>query len=206
MKIQKQNKFEISCLRDYKDALYSCLVQLKPKYCLEIGTHLGGTTEVFSTYLDEYCPEGFLVTGDVKEYTKITHPKVKQVLVKSHLPYEEFAKHHEGVEKVEYSENSQYLNDMIYWSTLRKAKSVDTFDFIFIDGNHTEVSFMKDFKLSLNLLSPGGHILIDDVPSSLECSEAFDKYIKGNPAYEIYQFEDWSYNVGTTLVRLAPIR
>jgi len=205
--IKKQNKFGMSCLKDYKDALYSCLVQLKPKACLEIGTHIGGTTEVFETYFREHCPDGYLVTGDVNTYNKLESKNVKQVIVKSRIPFEELIKHHSDLDpkETQYSENSRYINELIYWAALRKAKSIDTFDFIFIDGNHTKESFEKDLQLSLNLLSDDGYILIDDVPSNLECSEYFYEKIKPSKKFKIYEFEDWSSPVGAVLLKPAEI-
>ena len=209
MQIKKQNKYPMACLRDYRDALYSCLVQLNPQFCLEIGTHIGATTEIFCDYFDNFRKDGFLVTGDVKEYRKINNPRVKQVLVKSHLPYEELKKNHDLLEEkdVNYSENSQYINDILFWQQLQKTCKANKFQFIFIDGDHTKKSVEKDFKLSLSLLAEDGYILLDDVPSNLECSEFYYDSIKPKKEFECYEFgdEEWYKGVGAVLIKPSQI-
>ena len=54
--------------RRFRDALFGSLVHLKPKYCLEIGTHIGQSTEVFQKYFDEHQPDGVVVT--VEKHTR----------------------------------------------------------------------------------------------------------------------------------------
>lgn len=198
--IKKQNIFGISCLRDYKDALYSCLVQLKPTNCLEIGTHLGGTAEVFQEYFDLYI-DGFLLTGDVFEYTKLNYKNVQQIILQSHLPHEKLIESHNLIKSpVQYSENSKYINNLRCWAALRKAKKTDKFDFAFIDGDHSKISFKNDLEMCLDLVKPGGSILIDDVPSDYECSQYFYESIKNDERYIIYEFEDWTEKVGAVLL------
>ena len=40
-----------------------------------------------------------------------------------------------------------------------------TFDFIYIDGDHTAASVLEDLTLSFTVLNPGGVILCDDAVS-----------------------------------------
>ena len=69
----------------YLEGLYSTLVHLKPKYCLEIGTHKGdNSTAIFQKYFDDHCPEGLLITLDIKACDNLNYQNVKQVLVYPH--------------------------------------------------------------------------------------------------------------------------
>lgn len=204
--IKKQNVFPESCLRYYKDALYSCLVQLKPVNCLEIGSHFGGTAEVFQSYFDEFCPDGLLLTGDVFEYTKLDYKNVRQILLQSHLPHDELVKAHDLIKSpVQYSENSKYINNIRYWTALQKAKRVNKFDFAFIDGDHSLVSFKKDFEMCLDLVKTGGYILIDDIPSDYECSKYYYETIKNDTKYINYEFGDWNSTVGAVLLQITKV-
>ena len=72
--------------RQFRQALLATLIHLKPKYCLEIGTHLGQSTEVFQKYFDEYQQDGIVVTVDIHKYKDLSHLKnVKQLIVHPHV-------------------------------------------------------------------------------------------------------------------------
>ena len=72
-------------LRYFRDALFASLVHLKPKLCLEIGTHIGQSTNVFQKYFDQYEPDGVVVTVDIKKYVDIESKNVKQLIVHPHV-------------------------------------------------------------------------------------------------------------------------
>ena len=71
----------------YQKALYATLCTLKPKICIEIGTHTGGTTQVFQQYFDDNnLSDGLLLTCDIKKYVDLSHLKnVKQLIVSHHV-------------------------------------------------------------------------------------------------------------------------
>ena len=178
----------------YIDALYSTLVELQPKICLEIGTHRGGSAKTFQRYFDNYCNDGWLLTVDIKEYVDVRTDNVAQATVYPHVL--NFKKHHkhvkdkdvlEGSEEVEGSEekNCKIIED--YKSS---AGIYEPFDFVFIDGDHQRDSFLKDVEIAKALSRPPHYMLLDDVSDYVhDSTTVFREEIK--PKYDHYLFEDW---------------
>ena len=83
IKIDKPNQFESAGVpsRHFRDALYASLLHVKPKYCLEIGTHIGQSTAVFQRYFEEHEPQGVVVTVDITKLVNIKSDNVKQILL-----------------------------------------------------------------------------------------------------------------------------
>ena len=177
----------------YVDALYSTLVEIRPRICLEIGTHRGGTAKTFQRYFDNYCKDGWLLTVDIKKYVNIEKDNIKQCVVYPHV--ENIRPHHmevadkdmlSGFEEIE---NSVEKNCSIIQDELNKA-GFDKFDFVFVDGDHQRESFLKDVEISKRLSHAPHYILLDDVCDYVHDSAiVFDEEIK--PKYSHYLFENW---------------
>jgi hypothetical protein len=108
----------------------------------------------------------------VKTFAK--HPKSEIHCVDPWADYEAYPEY-AGKQEMNYSLflnniSKLSLNDIgkIY---IHRMSSVDidtrfkdeTFDIIYIDGNHTEYFVMHDAILSFKKLAPGGHLVFDDV-------------------------------------------
>ncbi len=204
MNILPQNKFVLPQRRVgpgkqdcyYLDALYSTLVQLRPKTCLEIGTHTGNTAKVFQEYFDLFCPDGTLVTCDIKRYVDLSHLKnVKQVIVSHHIP--SIRRYHNITEEEIVFNHS----DSVRTNTEIVGSIFKTYDFAFIDGDHTRESFLRDVEICENLLIEPKIILIDDTKEPVhECMKVYEEEIKKSEKYNCYDFEDWKNFVGSSLV------
>ena len=186
----------------YKTALLNTLIQLKPKTCLEIGTHYGGTTEVFLRYFRRYQPDGVLITTDIKKYVELSGPRVRQVIVYPHI--ENIADWH----TVEWDEMLPEAREILKKSNaeniaiLRKeleACGRKGFDFCFIDGDHTRTSFLRDLDIAWTLSLPPHYFLLDDVKEELhDCCPVYRKEIPPNDPH--YEFEDWPIFIGQALI------
>lgn len=184
--------------RYYLDSLYNTLVELKPKLCLEIGTHFGGSSRVFQDYFDECMPDGLLITCDIKEYTDLSHMKNVR-FVKVHAHMDNMSAYHmvrdeELLPKTEYSlnDNLVIIGNSINW---------EPFDFVYIDGDHQAVSFDNDLNIARGCKKRDAWILVDDTSEEYhELAKHFQQY-RDNPKWEVYDFEDWEVLAGTSLLR-----
>ncbi len=74
------------CIRLYRRAIYNTLLELKPKYSLEIGSYLFQSSSVWSRYIKEHMPNGKLITCDIAKWTNSPPPDhVIQVMVYPHI-------------------------------------------------------------------------------------------------------------------------
>lgn len=188
--------------RFYRDALYATLCHLKPKVCLEIGTHTGNATRVFQRYFDEQMSDGLLITCDIKQYADLKDLKnVVQLQVYPHvknIPDWHPVRDDEMIRGWEDTKDSEFQN----FKLVRKAltdRSLWTFDFVFIDGDHQRDSVYKDLKLSLDLLSSPKYILLDDTDEfDHDCAAIYHQELKSK--YNTYEFDDWSVATGAALL------
>lgn len=186
--------------RYYLDALYNSLVELKPKLCLEIGTHFGDSAKVFQAYFDEYMPDGMLITCDIKEYTDLSSMKNVK-FIKVHPHKNNMTTHHmvTNEELLKVTEFSCDDNIDLVMDTF----SIDpnSFDFVFIDGDHQIDSFCQDLLIAQTLKKPDSWILVDDtVEEYHELAGYFQKFRKSD-YWEVYDFDDWEVLAGASLLR-----
>lgn len=166
----------------YQTALINTLISLRPGICLEIGTHHGGTTKIFESYFERYRPDGILITIDVRKFVDVESNRVRQLLVAPH----------DG------SDDTEIRNLSVLRSELERAQA-HHFDFAFIDGDHSESSFLADLRLYKQLSASPHYALLDDTKDAVhECCDAFRKRVV--PRSSCYDFEDWPIFVGASLV------
>lgn len=182
----------------YQHALYSTLVNLKPKVCLEIGTNTGSTATIFQKYFDEYCRDGLLVTCDIKKYVDLSHLKnVRQILVAHHI--DNISQFHQ----VDSTELKYDYKNSVEKNTELILNEAAAYDFAFIDGDHTKMSFLSDVQICKNVLKEPQFMLIDDTKEPVhECMKVYEEQIKNSNLYDCYDFEDWEEFVGCSLVRM----
>jgi hypothetical protein len=191
--------------RNYYEALWSTLVQIRPVNCLEIGTFRYYSAKVFSRYFDEYAPDGKLITVDIATWNRDTVPpkRVYPVMVYPHR--KDIDQFHGGIKlhyknylKVLQSKKPTHVLNLLAIHEKMVELNIPLFDFFFIDGGHDEVSVRADFIMAKILTAPTGYILIDDITDNrhdvykvvqrLLC----DKYI--------YYYNDWHPNPNMGLI------
>lgn len=136
----------------------------KEIHCLQIGAYTGDATK----WLFEHV---------------LTHPNSTLTDVDTWEGSDEPAHHSMDWKDVEttYNEkNKEYLDS----GRLRKKKMTsdeffkdhpyDSFDFIYVDGDHKAVSVLKDGMNAINALSPHGILAFDDYTWSMHKGPAFD--------------------------------
>ncbi len=181
----------------YKTALLNTLIALKPNTCLEIGTHRGGTTNVFYEYFRNYNHGGWLITADIKKYVQLSIPHVRQVLVCPHS-LDVGTRHSVDEDELLRSGDSVKANTRILRDSLH-AISRTSFDFAFIDGDHARDSALKDTEIAASLLDPPHYMLLDDTKEGLhEVSQLYNDTLVN--LYEHYDFENWPVFVGVSLI------
>jgi predicted O-methyltransferase YrrM len=196
--------------RWYRDALYSTLVHLKPKVCLEIGTYIGQSSHIFQQYFDKYMPDGVLVTCDVQNYVDLSSslyqlPNVRQVRVFPHI-YD--IENHHDIHKgatlpftKEDIEHSAEKNIEIIKEAISDIEGEALYDFCFLDGDHNGVSFMRDLQICAAVLKEPQYMLIDDTEDWVHaCAEHYHMKMKPDNKYDFYDFADWHTITGCSLV------
>ena len=195
----------------YLDGLYTTLLTLKPKYCLEIGTHDGmGSTKVFEKYFNEHEPDGCVITLDIVPCKNLDpcHKNIHQVVV---------APHHQNIVETCGANGSWFVKDDLalfekFANSLKENLSlvskkmnelgIEKFDLAFIDGDHEEKSFMNDIEFCKILTYPPHYLVLDDTKEEVHpCCHIYHSDIKNSDTYDCYNFEDWEKFVGMSVIR-----
>lgn len=194
--IIRHNRFLKVNNRNIYNALYSTLLYLKPKYCLEIGTFHGQSAEVFDAYFNDFQPEGFLITIDIKKYVNIDSRYIKQVIVHPHVTNSTSWHFVTNEEILPCLNNSVEENIKII-----KNNFGHKFDFCFLDGDHQMTSVISDFEIANALLQDPKYILFDDIDvKEHDSMKYYNKTINVNNELNIYNFNDWYEWVGAALL------
>lgn len=117
--------------------MYSLVRGLRPERCLEIGTHFGGSTTITCAALDD-VGSGRMVCVDPNPlvpadlWATLAH---RATMIRGTSP-----------------------------SALPEAVAVagGLFDFVFIDGDHTQGGVVRDVEGVLTVAAPGAHLLFHD--------------------------------------------
>jgi len=117
--------------------LYAIVRGLRPRRCLEIGTHFGGSTTIIAAALDDVgegrltCVDpNPLVPADV--WASVAH---RATMIRRCSP---------GALVEAYTQAG------------------GEFDFVFIDGDHTTPGVIRDVEGVLEVAAPGAHLLFHD--------------------------------------------
>jgi hypothetical protein len=117
--------------------LYALVRALRPSRCLEIGTHFGGSTTIIAAALDD-AGTGSLVCVDPAPcvpppiWAAIAH---RATLIRGRSP--------------------DALPEAY-------ASAGGRFDFLFIDGDHTQAGVVRDIEGVLSIAAPGAHLVFHD--------------------------------------------
>ena len=200
--IDKPNKFPPSGKpeRHFRDALYASLLHLKPKLCLEIGTHIGQSTAVFQEYFTDYEPNGLVVTVDIKKYVNIETKNVKQVIVHPHVSNSSDWHYVNNEELLDHNVDSVTKNTELIKESIRNF-TANRFDFCFLDGDHQKESVTKDLLISKNLLDGNQYILLDDTEEEGHDSKTVYEKMVSEGSHSIYDFsKEWGCYSGCALI------
>ncbi len=194
------------CRRYYRRAIYNTLLELKPKYSLELGTYLYQTSHVFSKYYKQYCPEGWLITADISTWNRGGTPRnVYPVMVYPHIM--DIEAEHGGIDvyyrsfrnRLLKGEDTVELNCNCIQETMIKLNIWDRLDLCFVDADHTRKSFLADLAIAKICTKEDGWILIDDIND--RGHEQFDVYRELQTCNHFYEYEDWEISPGLALIQ-----
>ena len=111
------------------------LLQIKPKSLLEIGTASGGTSLILATIFDESQVYGI-------DLTDALHSKKLRNMKNHHM----------------------IIGNSCEKGTIKKLNNkCKKFDFILIDGDHSEIGVMSDMETFLPMLNKNGLLVFHDV-------------------------------------------
>lgn len=141
----------------YRDKMYTPAIDVvallrlistyKPKTLLEIGTNQGQTTQIIA----DNFPELRIVTCDPGD--QITEDQRNELQTDEHLPQSEIGARVAGYPNVQVIKRA--FTD-IDWGD-------QTFDFIFIDGDHSYEAVLRDSRLAAKLVNHPGVLAWHDV-------------------------------------------
>jgi hypothetical protein len=176
---------------------------------LEIGFYLFETSKIFSKYFNKYCPDGQLITTDIAQRTTDIPSNVYPVLVYPHDPNVE--QNHSGLADMDIyykdwknQDNTIELNTNIIKSKMKEL-NIDSFDFVFIDGGHTEKDISSDLQIVLPLMNKNGYILLDDITDGNH--ELTNYYINNlRPKNDFFEFENWKPSPIMGLIKAGDLK
>jgi predicted O-methyltransferase YrrM len=129
-------------------ALYAIARTLRADSVLEIGTHLGGSTAMFALAL-KYSPNPCLVSVDIED---VNGPVGAWSMYGGQPPKELMSQL--GCARFVTFVTSSSIDFM--------GSCEQRFDMIFLDGSHEAAVVYQEVPLAVNLLNPGGIILLHD--------------------------------------------
>lgn len=147
---------------------------------------------IFDTAIN-YCEIGVLCGHNIISFCKnfAKHPESKLYAIDPWLSYtdcpdEHYVNHNNNYNYYLYNINMTGVSDKIITKRGFSEDILPTFDnlffdIIFIDGNHQEPYYEKDFLLSIPILKNGGYIIIDDTnhpPIYKKAEEIFELIFK----------------------------
>lgn len=131
-------------------AIYYLITALKPKKVLEIGTHIGASTLYIACALKNLTYSAKITTVDILDVNQDQAPWRSLGLA---MPPRDFAQKLNCLDHISFQVSP----------ALEFMKNADeTYDFIFLDGDHSSPAVYREVSMALNLLNPGGVILLHD--------------------------------------------
>ncbi|HSX11230.1 MAG TPA: class I SAM-dependent methyltransferase [Chlamydiales bacterium] len=151
------------CTKEKAVSFIDLVLEVKPELCVEIGA-FGGRSVLPVAAALKFLDQGLLVAID---------PWSKEEALRYLDPIKDLA-HYNWWAKVNYEQIYQSCLHVIsqngledYVITLRStseyaAPAIGMIDILYFDGNHSEIASVKDAKLYLPKVRPGGYIWIND--------------------------------------------
>jgi predicted O-methyltransferase YrrM len=139
--------------------IFHLIQYLQPKRVLEIGTHIGASTLHIAAALRfmNSGKQGALTTVDIKD---VNDTDLK--------PWSRYGCRDSPRDMLEIIGAGQHVTFHVSDSVDFLEKATETFDFIFLDGDHSATSVYREIPLALEQLSEDGIILLHDFFPNLE--------------------------------------
>ena len=131
-------------------AIYTLIMTAKPQSILEIGTHIGASTLHLAKALERSGSKGHITTVDILDVNKDNGPWLD--LGMTHRPFD-------YLKKLKLENTVSFVTQK---STAFMETCDQTFDFIFLDGDHNADTVYKEISAALEKLNKGGMILLHD--------------------------------------------
>lgn len=194
------------------EVLYATLLELKPKICVEIGTHQGGSANVFQKYFNEHRQDGLLITCDVMNWVS---PRNIEDVIAAQMPNCHYLKvypHWADTYMCEAPNTLPNWQNMIHSSIdnnfnliqgMLKTYGYDKADFVFIDADHRAICLSKDIILA-DRLTQNNWVLIEDVDplgTQHESHGYYQNVFKYYNIYDCYDFDNWNVHTNCALIK-----
>ncbi len=169
--------------------LAKSVAALKPKNILEIGTARGGTLFIWSQLASKR-----VISCDIND------------LSRQRPLYEQFASPKSNCDCRLVIGNS---HDPSFAASVEKMFDGEKVDFLFIDGDHTEVGVRQDYELYKHMVRPGGLIAFHDIVENqpLPENQVFEFWKHLRPTVEFEEFVDnkqqCGFGIGIVRVKSA---
>lgn len=136
-------------------AIFYLIRYFKPKAVLEIGTHIGASTvniaSAMSINQNDISTKSIFKTIDIRDVNSTEKkPWLKYGMTRSPINM---------IKEFNFSSNVEFVKDI---STDYLKNTLDTFDFIFLDGDHSPSTVYREIPMALDKLNKGGIILLHD--------------------------------------------
>lgn len=139
-------------------AVFYLTSYLQPRRILEIGTHLGCSTVSFATALMQTnAATGIPFELETVDCRDVNDPATS--------PWKAAGALHSPQGMIRDLGCADHVRFLVHDSLafLRAARGKTSYDFIFLDGDHTAKTVYQEIPAALALLNPGGVILLHDV-------------------------------------------
>lgn len=133
-------------------AIYYLISAIKPKSVLEIGTHIGASTIHIASALSKTSEEN----------ANITTVDIADVNSRTKKPWLEYGITHSPIEMIDNLGYRSFVEFVTDTSLNYAASCQRSFDFIFLDGDHSATTVYQEIPVALNLLNQDGVILLHD--------------------------------------------
>lgn len=143
-------------------ALYHLVRHLRPRSILEIGTHIGASTASICMALSRLCVE---YPAETFRITSVDIVDVNDTISKPWLRVGARYSPRELIRRLGCPEMVEFVVDS---SLNMLARSEQTYDLIFLDGDHTAAVNYREISAALRVLNPGGYLLLHDYFPNLQ--------------------------------------
>lgn len=131
-------------------ALYALISALQPQSVLEVGTHIGASTQYIARALTR-AGGGRMTTVDIRDVND-----------RDHGPWRDVGLRQTPAECAMALGAGGRIRFMAQPSQDFMAQTDEKYDFIFLDGDHHAITCYREMALALPRLNPGGAILLHD--------------------------------------------
>ena len=138
-----------------RKALFYLLTYFQPTKVLEVGTHIGASTVHIATAIKHYRKQN-------KLSPKLTTLDIRDVNSTFEKPWLKYGTQHAPLEMIEKIDCEGFVKFKTAKSLKFLEQSIQKFDFIFLDGDHSAYTIYQEVPLALKVLNRDGVILLHD--------------------------------------------